>query len=165
MKNTKVVTVLLLSAFLVTASCDFFKSSGPEGGVSPFISDMRVSPSTVPCERQFTITFQYSDPQDDIEFMQVTYLNEDGSSFQQDVIWQQGGGVFGLEDLDLTDEELAELSVGSLDLSVPGEASYTDDFECGVGLPSGRWTVTVQLVDDNGHESNIRSDSINLSTS
>lgn len=164
-KIAKVMAVLLVPAFMGTASCDFFKSSGPEGGVSPFISDLRISPASVPCERQFVVKFQYSDPQNDIEFMQVTYLNEDGSSLQQEVLWQQGGGIFGLEDLDLTDEELEELSVGSLDLSVPGEASYTDAFECGVGLSTGRWTVTVQLVDDNGHESNIRSDTINLSTS
>lgn len=165
MKIAKTMAVLLAPAFLATASCDFFKSSGPEGGVSPFIGELRVSPTSVPCERQFVIKFQYSDPQNDIEFMRVTYLNEDGSSLQQEVLWQQGGGVFGLEDLDLTDEELEDLSVGNLDLSVPGEATYTDAFECGIELSTGRWTVTVQLVDDNGHESNIRSDTINLSTS
>ncbi len=163
-KIARIMAVLLVPVFLGTASCDFFKSSGPEGGVSPFISDMRISPTSVPCNRQFVIRFQSSDPQDDIEFMRVTYLNEDGSSFQQEVLWQQGGGLFGLEE-DLTEEEQEELSVGSLDLSVPGEASYTDAFECGVGLSTGRWTVTVQLVDDSGHESNTRADTINLSSS
>ena len=86
-KIAKVMAVLLVPAFMGTASCDFFKSSGPEGGVSPFISDLRISPASVPCERQFVVKFQYSDPQNDIEFMQVTYLNEDGSSLQQEVLW------------------------------------------------------------------------------
>jgi hypothetical protein len=167
---------LAVAAALAFAGCGFFESSGPEGGVSPFVSDLRVTPSIVPCDRDFILSFDYSDPQGDIESMQVTYRHESGFGFEEPVLWEHGGGFFGLEDL--TDEELDKLSeeerealleliedIGFLDLSVPGEATYTTRFRCGSGKPRGAYTVTIILVDDNGHESSPRSDSLRLSSS
>jgi len=154
------------AAIMALGGCGFFESSGPEGGVSPFVSDYRVSPSTVPCGRDFTISFSYSDPQNDIEFMRVTYRHEDGFTIEEEVLWEQGGGIFGLEDLGLTDEQLEALDEpGFLDLSVPGRATYTTQFECGSGAPRGTYVVTVVLVDDNGHESSPRSDNLRLTSS
>lgn len=158
------LAVLAMIAVFAVSACDFFKSSGPEGGVSPFISDMSISTSSVTCGRNFVVRFSYQDPQDDIEFMRITFVHEEGFGFEQEVLWVQGGAIFGIEDLELTEEELEELAVGNLDLSVPGRASYTYSFECDTGLPRGTWTVSVQLVDDNGHEGNTRSDTINLSS-
>jgi len=158
-----VVPAAIVLAF---AGCGVFESSGPEGGVSPFVSDFRVSPVSVPCDRDFVLSFRYSDPQGDIEFLRVTYQNEGGFTFEEEVLWEQGGGLFGLEDLGLTDEELEALEEpGLLDLSVPERATYTTRFGCDSGKPRGTYTVTVVLVDDNGHESSPRSDTIRLTTS
>jgi len=162
-EKTRLVVVAMIALFAVSA-CDFFKSSGPEGGVSPFISDMSISSNSITCGRNFVVRFSYQDPQNDIEFMRITFVHEEGSGFEQEVLWVQGGAIFGIEDLELTEEELAELTVGSLDLSIAGRAAYTYAFECDTGLPRGTWTVSVQLVDDNGHEGNTRMDTINLSS-
>jgi hypothetical protein len=165
-KTVKVAGFLLILSALAAAGCDFFKSSGPEGGVSPFISDLRISRTSVPCGRDFVISFQYQDAQNDIEFMRVSFRHEDGFGFEREVLWQQGGGFFTGEE-ELTDEELEaleELFPGSLDLGEPGVARYTYHFECDVNLPTGNYTVVVQLIDDNGHESNTRTDTINLTS-
>jgi hypothetical protein len=154
------------AAIMALGGCGFFESSGPEGGVSPFVSDYRVSPAAVPCDQDFTISFSYSDPQNDVEFMRVTYRHEDGFTIEEEVLWEQGGGIFGLEDLELTDEQLEALDEpGFLDLSVPGRATYTTQFECGSGVPRGTYVVTVVLIDDNGHESSPRSDNLRLTSS
>ena len=161
-----VLAVVMPALLLAGAGCDFFKSSGPEGGVSPFVSDFSVSPSVVTCDRDFVLSFRYADPQDDIEFMRLSYQHEDGFTFEEEVLWEQGGGFFGLEDLDLTEEELEALQdPGVLDLSVPGRATYTTRFECGSGKPVGTYTISVVLVDDNGHESSPRFDTLRLTTS
>jgi hypothetical protein len=154
------------AVLLVLGGCGFLESSGPEGGVSPFVSNLRVSPSSVPCDREFVISFDYSDPQDDIEFMSVSYFHDDGFVFTEEVLWEHGGGIFGLEDLELTDEELEALDEpGFLDLSTPGSARYTTQVECGVGWPRGDYLVTIRLTDDNGHESNPRTDNLRLTSS
>ena len=150
-------------AVLLPAGCDFFKSSGPEGGVSPFITNLRLSRSSVACDVDFVISFDYQDPQDDIEFMRVSFRHEEGFAYELEVLFQTGGGLVPIEDEDA--EELEDIFGGSLDLSEPGKAAYTYHFQCGTALPTGSYLVTVQLVDDNGHESNTRSDSINLSSS
>jgi hypothetical protein len=161
-----VLAVVIPALLLTSAGCDFFKSSGPEGGVSPFVRDFSVSPSVASSGRNFVLGFRYSDPQDDIEFMRITYQHEDGFTFEEEVLWEQGGGFFGLDELDLTEEELEALQdPGNLDLSVPERATYTTRFECGSGKPTGTYTVTVVLVDDNGHESSPRSDTLRLTTS
>jgi hypothetical protein len=165
-KRGFLAVALSAAAMLALGGCGFFESSGPEGGVSPFVSDYRVSPATVGCDRDFVISFSYTDPQGDIEFMRVTYRHEDGFTFEEEVLWEQGGGIFGLEDLDLTDEELEALDQpGFLDLSEPGRATYTTEFECDTGRPRGTYQVIVILRDDNGHESTPRSDTLRLTSS
>lgn len=158
--------VVAAAVVLAFGGCGVLESSGPEGGVSPFVSNFQVNPSSVPCDRDFVLSFNYSDPQNDIEFMRLTYRHESGFTFEEEVLWAQGGGFFGLEELELTEEELEALSEpGFLDLGTPGEATYTTRFECDTGKPRGTYTVTVVLVDDNGHESSPRSDSLRLSSS
>lgn len=166
MKRGFLAAVVSTAVLLALAGCGFFESSGPEGGVSPFISDYRVSPSSVSCGQDFVISFSYSDPQNDIEFMRLSYQHDDGFTFVEEVLWVQGGGLFGLEDLDLTEEELEALDEpGFLDLSVPGRAAYTTQIECGLEWPRGSYLVTVRLTDDNGHESGPRSDNLRLTSS
>jgi len=165
-KRGFLAVVVSAAAMLSLGRCGFFESSGPEGGVSPFVSNFRVSPASVPCDRDFVISFDYTDPQNDIEFMSISYLHDDGFVFTEEVLWEQGGGIFGLEDLELTDEELEALDEpGFLDLSEPGHATYTTQVECGVGWPRGGYLVTVRLTDDNGHESSPRSDNLRLTSS
>ncbi len=152
----KAAAVILPALILTAGGCDFFKSSGPEGGVSPFVSDLRISHSAVACGRDFTVSFRYQDPQDDIEFMRVTFQHEGGFLFEVEMLWQTGGDIF-------VDGE--DLFGGSLDLSVPGRAIYTYQFECDTDKPTGSYLVTIILVDDNEHESSPRSDSISLISS
>lgn len=165
-KKGFVAAVASAAVVLAAVGCGFFESSGPEGGVSPIVSNYRVSPSIVSCDRDFVISFSWSDPQGDVEFMRVTYRHDDGFTIEEEVLWEHGGGLFGLEDLDLTEEELEELDQpGFLDLSVPGEATYTTQFDCDVGLPRGVYSITVVLIDDNGHESRPRTDTLRLTSS
>ncbi len=150
---------------LLPAGCDFFKSSGPEGGVSPFVTNLRISRSSAACDQDFVISFDYQDPQGDIEVMRVNFRHEDGFAYELEVLFQTGGGLVPEEDVEVDVEDQEDIFGGSLDLSVPGRASYTYHFQCDTGLPTGAYTITIQLVDDNGHESNTRSESINLSSS
>jgi len=164
-RNGRSVLAICAAAVLISAGCDFFKSSGPEGGVSPFITNLRLSHSSTPCDRDFLISFEYQDAQNDIEFMRVNFRHEDGFTYELEVLFQTGGGLVPEENPD-PDEDLEEdIFGGSLDLSVPGSAAYTYHFQCGTALPTGSYLITVQLVDDNGHESNTRSDSISLTSS
>ena len=136
----------ILVALTTFWGCDFFKSSGPEGGVNPFITDLSITPSAVGCSTPFRISFEYLDPQDDIEEFTVTFTHEQGFSFQAGGIWEEGIVISG----------------GTLDLSVPGRATYTYSFLCELNRRSGNYDVTVQLEDRNGHLSNIREDQIHL---
>lgn len=126
--------------------CDFFKSSGPEGGVNPFITNLSIRPSAVSCSVPFNISFDYLDPQEDIEELTVIFSHELGFSFEVGVPWVDGISVDG----------------SRLDLSVPGSATYTYAFLCEMNRRSGNYSVTVELEDRNGHLSNVREDVIRL---
>ena len=134
----------ILIALTTFWGCDFFKSSGPEGGVNPFITNLRIAPSAGNCNTPFTISFEYIDPQEDIEELLVTFTHELGFSFEAGGLWMDGVNISG----------------GTLDLSVPGRAVYTYSFDC--DRNGGNYTVTVQLEDRNGHLSNVREDKILL---
>jgi len=119
-KHRGAAALILTASLLLVGGCDFFESSGPEGGVSPFVTGLRINRSSVPCDRDFVITFNYEDPQDDIEFMRVTFQHESGFTFAVEVLFESGGGFVTEEG-----EEIPEdLFGGTLDLSVPGRASY-----------------------------------------
>jgi hypothetical protein len=150
---------ILCFALFLGGGCEFFESSGPEGGVSPFITDLRISRASVPCDTDFRLTFQYSDPQNDIEFMRINFQHENGFVFIREILFQTNGGIVVPEGQDLPEEDIFG---GSLDLSVPGRAAYSFQFECDTGLPRGAYLIAVQLVDDNGHESSIRETGITL---
>jgi hypothetical protein len=162
MKRFGVIAASLAVTLILGTGCDFFQSSGPEGGVTPFISDLRISRSAVACETDFQLRFQYSDPQDDIEFMRVTFTHENGFVFIHELLFQTNGGIVLPEGADPPEEEIFG---GVLDLTVPGRATYTYQFECDAGLPRGAWLIGVQLIDDNGHESNVSEVGITLTRS
>jgi len=136
----------ILVALMTFWGCDFFKSSGPEGGVNPFITNLKISPRAVSCSQPFNIIFDYLDPQEDIEEFVVTFSHELGYTFEAGGLWIQG----------------PVLSGGVLDLSVPGSAVYTYSFLCELNRTSGNYNVEVQLEDLNGHQSNTRDDDIRL---
>jgi hypothetical protein len=145
-KNYRYAIGGILIALTTFWGCDFFKSSGPEGGVNPFITNLSITPSAVGCSTPFNIKFDYLDPQEDIEQLIVVFSHELGFSFEAGGLWNQG--------------EVA--SGGRLDLSVPGTATYTYTFDCALERRSGNYSVTVQLEDRNGHLSNIREDEVRL---
>ena len=143
-KSCRFAIGVILIALTTFWGCDFFKSSGPEGGVNPFVTNLRISPKAVSCNTPFTISFEYIDPQEDIEELIVTFTHELGFSFEAGGLWMDGVNVSG----------------GTLDLSGPGRAIYTYSFDCALNRSSGNYTVTVQLEDRNGHQSNVREDNI-----
>ena len=159
MRKLQVALAITAFSLLLGGGCDFFKSSGPEGGVSPFITDLRISRSSVNCDTDFQLTFQHQDPQNDVEIMRIIFQHENGFTFIREILFQTGGGIFLPEGVDPPEEDIFG---GTLDLSVPGRATYTFNFECDTGLPRGSYLISVQLVDDNGHESGIREVGINL---
>ena len=143
-KNYRYAIGGLLIVLTTFCGCDFFKSSGPEGGVNPFITNLSITPRAVGCSTLFNIKFDYLDPQEDIEQLIVVFTHELGFSFEAGGLWIDGEGAFG----------------GRLDLSVPGTATYTYAFDC--ARRSGNYSVTVELEDRNGHQSNIREDEVRL---
>jgi hypothetical protein len=162
MRKLQVASMIIAFSFFLGGGCDFFKSSGPEGGVSPFVTDLRISRSSVPCGVDFQLRFQYNDPQNDVEIMRITFQHEDGFTFIREILFQTDGGIFLPEGTDPPEEDIYG---GVLDLTVPGRATYTFNFECGIGLPTGAYLISVQLIDDNGHESSPREVGINLTSS
>lgn len=162
MKKLGVLAVTIAVSMALGTGCDFFKSSGPEGGVTPFIRDLRISRSAVACDTDFQLRFQHDDPQDDVEFMRIIFTHEDGFVFIREILFQTNGGIVLPEDTDPPEEDIFG---GVLDLSVPGRATYTFHFECDTGLPRGAWLIGIQLIDDNNHESSIREAGITLTRS
>ena len=162
MRKLQIALTVIAFSLVLGGGCDFFKSSGPEGGVSPFISDLRISRASVPCDVDFRLTFRYQDAQNDVEIMRITFQHEDGFTFVREILFQTDGGIFLPEGADPPEEDIFG---GVLDLTVPGRATYTFNFECDTGLPTGAYLIGVQLIDDNGHESNIEEVAINLTSS
>ena len=162
MKRIGVFAGVLAVALLLGAGCSFFESSGPEGGVTPFITDLRISRSAVACDNDFQLRFQHEDPQDDVEFMRIIFTHEDGFVFIREILFQTDGGIVLPEGVDPPEEDVFG---GVLDLTVPGRATYTFHFECDTDLPRGAWLIGVQLIDDNGHESSVREAGVTLTRS
>lgn len=133
-RNTvRMASILLALALTIPAAgCDWLDPSGTSSRVSPVISGLSVRPQSVFCNAPLTIAFEYSDPQDDIQQLLLTFQHA-GSDERLDrsVFWD--------------DPTL---------LAAGGRASYSEFFfECG-GPSAGDWEVRVQLEDNQGHLSN-----------
>jgi hypothetical protein len=134
--------LLFAVAVLGVAGCDFLKGSGGGVRTSPVVSDLRISPASVLCDKPFVVSFEYDDLQDDVTRLIVTFQPDspEGTPREELVNWVQADGV--------------------LDLSVGGLAKYTSRFGC--GEPGGRWEVKVQVEDGKGHTSDTVTGTITL---
>lgn len=111
---------------------DWLSPSGSAGRSSPVISGLAVSRTSFFCgeDNKATISFSYSDPQDDIFLVIVSLENvEADQRFEVTVPWFE------------------------MDLTRAGTASFHDFFfPCGPA--TGSWTMTVKVEDERGHLSN-----------
>jgi hypothetical protein len=129
-------------ALVALAGCDYLKGSGTSSRVSPFISGMGVSKASVLCDVDFDVSFDYSDPQNDISQMTVTFFNT-GTQTTREV-------------------KVNFVDGAPLNLKTGGRAIYTTHFFCSPPDPGGTWTIKVVLDDLKGHLSNELSHDINL---
>ncbi len=121
--------VLAVGSLAAVAGCDWFKASGSSERTSPFLSDLRISPSSVLCGTNFSISFRYDDPQGDIAQARVTLQRTGDSAVREEnILWP----------------ETISTSIGT--------ASFPFSFPC--GSKGGIWTVKVRVEDDKSHTSN-----------
>ena len=77
MFSRRIVAVFfaVLAAGFLTAltGCEWLKGSDPSQRNSPGISTLSIRPSSVLCEQEFLVSFQFEDPQGDIAKARVTF--------------------------------------------------------------------------------------------
>lgn len=129
--------VLAVGSLVALAGCDWLKASGSAERTSPFVSDLRVSPSSVLCGTNFSVSFRYDDPQGDLALARVTLQRSGDSSVREETQFWPG-----------------TISRSS------GIASFSFSFSC--GSKGGVYAVKVQTEDDRGHTSNVLSGEIRL---
>jgi len=124
--------VLAVGSGAALMGCDWFKGSDPGLRSSPRISSLNIQPSSVLCAQEFTVSFQFEDPQGDIAGARVS-LQRAGSttSREETPLWP-----------DTTSRSRGVVSF---------PFSFTPKPCTGQG---GVWTVTVEAEDDKGNTSN-----------
>jgi len=120
----------------VLPGCDWFKASDPGSRQSPFLSALSISPSSVSCTQQFSVSFRYDDPQGDIARVTVSL--------------QRSGDTAVREESPLWPDTV----------SASGTAKFDFSFSC--DSLGGVWSIKVQAGDDLGHTSNTLSGEIRL---
>lgn len=130
------IALLVLTAGSVLMSCSnpFGSNDGPTR-FTPQIKNLEVSRSSVFCGREFEISFDYHDPQEDIIIINLLLIGEDNPGLIIDAI-----GWDSTELVDLTTEE--------------GRAIIDYTIDCDLDSPNGRYTLRVSLDDEKGHTSN-----------
>jgi hypothetical protein len=123
------VGLLSLGSVALVPGCDWLKASDMVQRSSPFLSNLRITPSSVLCGQEFTVAFSFDDPQGDI--------------FQAKFSYQHVG--------DSTVREQTELWPDNVSRSA-GTVSIPSQIPC--GSPGGTWVLTVTVEDDRGHLSN-----------
>ena len=132
------VAVLAVGALAVVPGCDWLQGSDSGSRLSPFISSLSVSPSSVLCGQKFSVSFRYDDPQGDIANALVKLQRSgDTAAREESPAWPDG------------------ISTSS------GTATFDFTFPC-ADSKGGVWSITVQAEDDRGHISNSLSGSIRL---
>ena len=139
MRIVTCATLLALGSLAALPGCDWLKSSGSTERASPFISGLSISPGAVLCGAGYTVSFDYNDPQGDISGVTIFLALENDAAVHLDVspTWP-------------TNQSRAS-----------GNVSFPLSFTC--GSRGGRYSVTVQLVDDRGHLSNLLTGTVTLS--
>ncbi len=137
-RRARCVAVLALCSLAFMPGCDWLKASDMIERSSPFLSGLSISPSTVLCGSDYTVSFDYDDPQEDISQATVTLQHEGDSSVSTE--------TFSWPD---------DLSRGA------GTASF--DLSTSCDSADGTWSVSVEVEDDRGHTSNILTGEISLS--
>lgn len=136
-RNTvrKAATLSALALTITGAGCglgDWLDPSGTSSRVSPVISALSVRPQSVFCDRPITISFDFTDPQNDVQQLLLAFVHAGTDErLDRSVFW---------------DDPALEVA--------GGRATYAEfAFECG-GPSAGDWEVRVQLEDEQGHLSN-----------
>ncbi len=134
--SARLSLAMLLLLFL--SACNKpFDSGGNGPSFSPSISHLRISRTSVFCDRDFFISFSYSDPQDDIAVAYLLFIsNESTTIIEEGIPWDEEED----DRLDLTRD--------------PGKAYITWQFDCDLDAAEGEYTVKVWVEDERGHESN-----------
>jgi hypothetical protein len=126
-----------LALLALAPGCDWLKGSEMIRRTSPFLSGLSVSAASVRCDQEFTVSFDYDDPQGDIFSVNIV-LQHDGDSRTRDAstLWN---------------ESFSRRS---------GTAEYPVTFSCSDAR--GHWTISVSLEDDLAHTSNVLTGGVTL---
>jgi hypothetical protein len=119
-----------LVAVVCLAGCDWLSSSENVVRKSPFISDLKISSTSVFCNAKFTISFNYDDLQGDVARATIARR-------------LQGGG---------TTTEATEAWPDDINQNL-GRVSFPQSFSC--DSSGGQYEITVWAEDDGGHKSNV----------
>lgn len=129
--------MLAVGSLAVLPACDWLQGSESGSRQSPFLSNLSVQPSSVLCGQEFTVTFRFDDPQGDIALAQVTLQRtEDAVGREESPPWPDN------------------VSRSS------GTVSFPFTFTC--GSKGGLWAITVRVLDEREHTSNVLSGEIRL---
>ncbi len=108
---------------------------------TPQISALAVLPNTsIWCDRDFTLSFDFHDPQNDIDKIIFRLLGETSDSIYE-------------ESIDWTSDERIVLEPDPDDPTT-GSADLTMKINCGLSLPAGQYVLSVQVEDSKNHRSN-----------
>lgn len=124
--------VLAAGCLAVLPGCDWFQGSDPDLRNRPVISSLSIQPSSVLCEKEFSVSFHYEDGQGDIANARVTL--------------QRSGDTLVREETALWPEAISR-SNGTVSFPF----SFTPKPCTGQG---GNWTITVEVEDDRRNTSN-----------
>jgi hypothetical protein len=109
--------------------CDWLSGSDPGARQSPTISTLSISPSSVLCDTEFTVSFHFDDPQGDVKLARVTITRQ--------------GDTFGREESPSWPSTASRSS---------GTVSFPFKFPC--SGERGNYTITVLAEDEREHKSN-----------
>jgi hypothetical protein len=146
MISRRIVAVLFVVLAVVSlaalSGCEWFKGSDPTNRSSPVISTLSIRPSSVLCAQEFSVSFQFEDPQGDIASARVKLRRSEDTAVREETPpWPE------------------TTSRDSGTVSFP--FSFTPKPCTGQG---GIWIITVEAEDERGNTSNTLTGQINLTS-
>jgi hypothetical protein len=109
--------------------CNWLSGSDPGARQSPTITALAITPSSVLCDTEFTVSFHFDDPQGDVALARITITRQ--------------GDTIGREESPPWPTTSSRSS---------GTVSFPFKFPCS-GV-RGTYTITVVAEDERGHKSN-----------
>ena len=150
MFSRRIVTVfpvvLTVGSLAALSGCDWFKGSDPSQRSSPVISSLTIQPSSVFCDQEFLVSFQFEDPQGDIKNARVTF---------------KPSGVPEPKPEPREETPLWPVTISKSSGIVPFPFSFTPKPCTGQG---GTWIITVEAEDERGNTSNTLTGQITLTS-